>query len=167
MGEQLWNGLAGQLQARLAEEFPATAFTVDPLAAHGSATLDVSWTDGPPLHEVDAVSQRFVLGLDVDTWTTGGRHRLEKVGKRRTMSPEAERILLDALKSELDIVDGEPDRTYPLPGCLRAPGRSTARAETGELLDLLFESVSFAAGQRAELTMARCCCPHCGPGPAM
>ncbi|MET4060432.1 hypothetical protein ABIB35_001980 [Arthrobacter sp. UYP6] len=148
MKDPLWpTEVSERLREYLSGTFTGVQFQTAPLAVYDVVTLDVSWTDGPALHEVDLVALQIVLRLHLDTWGTSNEagSRIDRISKRRTMSPVAEEMLLKVLAADLGTGPGEQDleRFYTLPPVLAA---SRYRAEKGtipEFLDLLFEATSF------------------------
>lgn len=149
MKNQLWPvEVSGRLTELLADAFNGVHFQTSPLVAYDVTTLDVAWTDGPPLHEVDSVALGFVLRLHLDAWGTplSDNITIDRISKRRAMSPAAEEMLMRTLAAELgtDLEDMDMERIHPLPPVL-ASSRYRAQSGTiGEFLDQLFEATSFS-----------------------
>ncbi|WP_341394460.1 hypothetical protein [Arthrobacter sp. G119Y2] len=156
--------VAEHLRAFLAEAFPGVQFQAVPMVAYDIATIDVSWTDGPSLHEVDMLALEFVLRVHLDAWGTRIHPKIDRVSNRRTMSPAAEDMLSKALAADmaLDFRDLDVDRVYPLPPIL-ASSRYCPRAGTvPEFLDLLFEATSFSLGRAVGIQPVHpCTCALC------
>ena len=148
MKNHLWpTEVSDRLTEHLSGAFNGVRFRALPLVVYDVVTIDVAWTDGPALHEVDPVALQFVLRWHLDTWGTcqDAGTRIDRISNRRTMSPAAEEMLMKVLTAELGTVPGEQDLEcfYALPPVLAA---SRYRAEKGtipEFLDLLFEATSF------------------------
>ncbi|WP_104160039.1 hypothetical protein [Arthrobacter sp. ZGTC212] len=139
--------VAGRLSTFLEGAFSGVQFEVLPLVAYDVATIDVAWTDGPALHEVDLIAMEYVLRLHVDLCAAAGGlgPRIDRISKRRTMSPGVEGRLLKVLAADLntDVEDLDRQRMYPLPSVL-APSGCCAKGLVGEFLDQLFESTSLS-----------------------
>lgn len=140
--------VSDELSTFLEDAFTGVQFQVLPLVAYDVATLDVAWTDGPALHEVDLMAMQYVLCLPLDLCVAadGLGPRIDRISKRRTMSPGVEDRLLKVLAAELntEVEDLDMQRMYPLPSVL-TPSRCCAKGLVGELLDRLFESTSLSA----------------------
>lgn len=149
MTDHLWPAkVSDRLGAFLAGAFTGVRFDVLPLVAYDVATIDVAWTDGPALHEVDLLALEYILHLQLDTGSpaSGAGTRIDRISKRRTMSPAVESRLLNVLAAELntDVERLDMERMYPLPPVL-ASSQCCANGLVGEFLDLLFESTSISA----------------------
>ena len=147
MEEQLWlEDVSRRLSDLLEEAFAGIRFDVVPLVARHVATLDVSWTDGPSLHEVDLLALEFVLRTELDVWGTSSRFRIDRISKRRSMSPAIEEELLRILRADWGINATELDmeQFYPLPSILRRMRSSPEKGTIPEFLDLLFEATGFS-----------------------
>lgn len=158
--------VSDRLSSFLAGAFSGVEFRVLPLVAYDVATIDVAWTDGPALHEVDLLAMEYVLRLplDLSAAADGLGPRIDRISKRRTMSPGVEDRLLKVLAADLDthVEDLDMHRMYPLPSVL---GQSACCAAglVGEFLDQLFESTSLsgagemsAGGGGADPLLCRC-----------
>lgn len=139
--------VSDKLSTFLEGAFTGVQFQVLPLVAYDVATIDVAWTDGPALHEVDLMAMEWVLRLPLDLCAAadGLGPRIDRISKRRTMSPGVEDRLLKVLAADLDteVEDLDMHRMYPLPSVL-APSRCCATGTVSEFLDQLFESTSFS-----------------------
>lgn len=162
MIEHLWPlEVAGNLRDFLADAFRGVQFQAVPLVACDVATIDLAWTDGPPLHEVDVLALEFVLRVHLDAWGSEVQPRIDRVSNRRTMSPAAEEMLSKVLAAELaiDLRDLDRNRVYPLPPVLAASRYCPERGTIPEFLDLLFEATSFSLGRvvgKAPAVMCTC-----------
>ncbi len=111
--------VAGRLSTLLEDAFAGVQFQVLPLVAHDVATIDVAWTDGPPLHEVDLIAMEYVLCVhgDLCAAADGSGPRIDRISKRRTMSPSMEERLLEVLAVNLatEVEHLDMERMYPLP----------------------------------------------------
>lgn len=150
MTDRLWpTEVSGRLSELLAAAFTGVRFQIVPLAAYEITTLDVAWTDGPSLHEVDEVALDFVLRAHLDSWGTPRTLRIDRISKRRTMSPSVEERLLKVLASEMGMDAGRVDmeKVHPLPPALGSVRYSAEKGTVREFLDMLFEATSFAAAE--------------------
>lgn len=165
MTDHLWpNEVAGRLADFLAEAFPGVRFRAVPMVACDVATLDVAWTDGPPLHEVDMLALEFVLRVQLDGWGTPVRPRIDRVSNRRTMSPEAEETLLKTLAGDMGLAveQLDMDQVYSLPPVLASARYRMEKGTVPEFLDLLFEATSFRLGRPVrEFPPCSCTCSLC------
>lgn len=138
--------VSGRLSTFLEGSFTGVQFQVLPLVAYDVATIDVAWTDGPPLHEVDLIALEYVLRLHLDLCAAadGLGPRIDRISKRRTMSPVVENRLLKVLAANLDteVEDLDMERMYPLPPVLAAARSGSDKGMVPEFLDLLFEATS-------------------------
>ena len=147
MDEQLWlEDVSEQLSCLLEEAFAGVQFDVVPLVARHVATLDVSWTDGPSLQEVDLLALEFVLRSELDVWGTSSRLRIDRISKRRSMSPAIEEELLRILRADwgINVAELDMEQFYPLPSILRRMRSCPGRGTVPEFLDLLFEATGFS-----------------------
>jgi hypothetical protein len=165
MTDHLWPAeVAERLREFLSEAFPGIHFQAVPLVAYDIATIDVAWTDGPSLHEVDLLALEFVLRIHLDTWGTPVQSRIDRVSNRRTMSPVVEGMLLEALAADMasEVRELDMDQLYLLPPILAASRYRPEKGTVPEFLDLLFEATSFSmvspAGKPSNLT---CTCALC------
>lgn len=138
--------VAENLRDFLAEAFPGVQFQAVPLVACDVATIDVAWTDGPSLHEVDLLALEFVLRIHLDAWGAGVQPKIDRISNRRTMSQAAEALLFEALAADmaLDTRDLDANRVYPLPPVLASSRYCPQAGTVPEFLDLLFEATSFS-----------------------
>lgn len=146
--------VSGQLGGFLADTFAGVEFHAAPLVAQDIVTIDVAWTDGPSLHEVDLLALEFVLRIHLDRSDTPVRLSIDRISKRRTMSPSVEATLLKILATDMGVDPGELGKgeVYPLPPVLGSARYSAERGTVSEFLDLLFEATSFdPEGPQAEL----------------
>ena len=159
--------VSGRLSALLSDAFPGVQFQAVSMVAYDVATIDVAWIDGPSLHEVDLLALNFVLRAHLDSWGTPVRTKIDRISKRRTMSPPTEEMLLQVLASDLGInaADADMEQVFALPPMLVSARYCAEKGTVPEFLDLLFESTSFsAAGQYAcavEPDALRCRCAVC------
>lgn len=139
------------MSEHLSGAFAGVNFRAVPLEVYDVATIDVAWTNGPALHEVDVVALQFILRLHLDTWGTcrASGICIDRISKRRTMSPAVEEMLLDVLAADLgtgtDCLDTE--RLYALPPVLAGCRYGAEKGTIPEFLDLLFESTSFSGAE--------------------
>lgn len=156
--------VAERLREFLSEAFPGIHFQVVPLVAYNIATIDVAWTDGPCLHEVDLLALEFVLRIHLDAWGSDAHSRIDRVSNRRTMSPVVEGMLLEALAADMarDVRELDLDQVYLLPPILAASRYRPEKGTVSEFLDLLFESTSFNMVSPAEKPSTYpCTCALC------
>lgn len=174
MTDHLWvDDVAHQLEAALADAFPGVPFAVAPLVGARVAGIDVAWTDGPPLHQVDQTAQGFVLDQGLAAWpgplaSGASAAGLDRITKRRAMSAATENLLRQVLISKLGVTDLDPEQLYPLQ-VFGTHGNSRHQEGTAsELLDQLFESSSFVSRVPAlggtEPAGFLCLCPACPLG---
>lgn len=156
--------VAERLRMFLTEAFPGVQFQAVPLVAYDIATIDLAWTDGPTLHEVDLLALEFVLRIHLDAWGTQVQSRIDRVSNRRTMSPVVEAKLLEALAADTgsDVRELDMDQVYALPPILAASRYRPEKGTVPEFLDLLFEATSFSMVSPAvkPLTLP-CTCALC------
>ena len=156
--------VAERLREFLSGAFPGIHFHVVPLVAYDIATIDVAWTDGPSLHEVDLLALEFVLRIHLDAWGSAVGSRIDRVSNRRTMSPAVEGMLLEALASDLgsDVRNLDMDQVYLLPPILAASRYRPEKGTVPEFLDLLFEATSFStASPDGKPSTLPCSCALC------
>lgn len=165
MTDHLWpKEVAGRLADFLSEAFPGVRFRAVPLVALDVATLDLAWTDGPPLHEVDLLALEFVLRIQLDCWGTPVGPRIDRVSNRRTMSPGVEETLLKTLAADMGLAveQLDMDQVYSLPTVLASARYRMEKGTVPEFLDLLFEATSFRLGRPVrELSNCSCTCSLC------
>lgn len=159
MNDCLWfDHVSKKMSAILEEDFPGVSFDVIPLVAGNVGTLDVSWTDGPSLEEVDSLSLEFVLGTELDAWGTSNHLRVDRISKRRSMSPAVEDKLLRFLAANLgmNVTELDMEQLYTLPPTL-VPSIprleavlnqvSRHKGTVPEFMNRLFEAAGFRAMQ--------------------
>ena len=154
MKEHWWPAaVSGRLSALLEDAFTGVGFQVLPLVAHDVATIDVAWTDGPALHEVDLLAMEYVLSLHSDLCAAadGIGPRIDRISKRRTMSQPVEekllKVLADSLDTDVEHLDME--RVYPLPTVLTSARHGAVTGVVPEFLDMLFEATSISGAEAA------------------
>lgn len=172
MEDHLWpTEVSEGLSRFLSGTFSGVTFQADPFIVHNVLTIDVAWTDGPALHEVDLVALQFILSLHLDTWGTflETDTRIDRISKRRTLSPAAEEMLMKILADDLGTASEQPDteRLYSLPPVLASSRYRPKNGTFPELLDLLFEATSFSGAEvRGEYAggpdTLLCRCTLCG-----
>ena len=158
--------ISGQLSVLLAEAFTGVQFQVSPLVVFDVTTLDVVWTDGPTLHEVDLVALEFVLHQQMECWDgfPDAPARIDRISKRRTMSPATEEMLRKVLVAALGIAEREfgGERMYPLPPALTSLRHRAENGTPTEFMDQLFEATSFSPAEAADKPGAPLCrCELC------
>lgn len=169
MTDHQWaDGVEHQLEGALTDAFPGVPFAVTSLAGVRTVGMDVAWTDGPPLHRVDQSVQAFVLDQGLAAWESASAVCLDRVSKRRAMSPCTENLLLNVLTSSIGVSELDPERLYRLPALAALENSRTREATAIELLDQLFESSSFVSRVPAlggtEPAGFLCLCPACPLG---
>lgn len=150
MKDYFWPGeVSERLSEHLAGAFTGVDFRTTPLEVYDVATIDVAWTNGPALHEVDLVAMEFILRATLDAWgmppsRTSGVS-IDRISKRRTMSPDVEDMLMKVLAADLGVGVDYPDveRLHALPPVLTGCRFGAEKGTILEFLDLLFESTSF------------------------
>ncbi|WP_461171191.1 hypothetical protein [Arthrobacter sp. Z1-15] len=169
MKDRLWLAeVSGRLSGLLTEAFTGIQFDVVPLVACDVATLDVSWTDGPSLHDVDTLALQFVLRIQLESWDAPHRLHIDRISKRRNISPAVEEELLTRLCADLEtkMTELDMERLYSLPSILGSLRHCPEAGTVPEYLDLLFEATSFharpAAVDASGLRTLRCRCVLCG-----
>lgn len=155
MKDHFWpTEVSERLSEHLAGAFTGVDFRTAPLEVYDVATIDVAWTNGPALHEVDLVALEFILRANLDTWGTpqASGVRIDRISKRRTMSPAAEEMLMKVLAADLGVGADDPDieRLHALPPVLTGCRFGADKGTILEFLDLLFESTSFTGEEAAD-----------------
>ncbi|WAP52044.1 hypothetical protein OL239_01585 [Arthrobacter sp. ATA002] len=156
--------VSDSLRTFLTEAFPGVQFHAVPLVAYDVATIDLAWTDGPSLHEVDLLALDFVLRIHLDVWGTRTSTSIDRVSSRRTMSPAAEQMLLNMLAEDmaLSVPALDMNRVYSLPPLLSSSRYRVEKGTIAEFLDLLFEATSFSFGRAVgNPPAALCSCTLC------
>lgn len=168
MNDRLWHAeVSRRLSDLLTDAFSGVQFEVVPLVALHVATLDVSWTDGPSLQDVDSLALEFVLRIQLESWGTPDRFRIDGISKRRSISPAVEEELLKMLCTDLgmNVMELDMERFYALPSILGSLRYSPENGTIPEFLDLLFEATSFSAAPAVEVgegsTALQCRCARC------
>lgn len=132
---------AKRLRTDLDRSFGGVLFRVTAVTAYDTSTIEVVWTDGPPLYAADIVVSRTMRRLESETKPERLPHC--RVSKLRTMSPRAEAKMLSLLADALGTQELDADQVHPVPPML---ARQEDRLEMGtvpEFLDLLFEETTF------------------------
>ncbi|MDK1358745.1 hypothetical protein QNO00_00480 [Arthrobacter sp. zg-Y1219] len=151
--------LAALLDNELTGTFGGVLFQVTALTSFDASSVEVVWTDGPPMYAVDVIIRRSAAYFEVSF--LGPRPRLARgcISKRRTMSPEAEEQLLSLLGSALGIEEFDLEHVHPTPPLLAAPGGRTTAGTVPEFLDVLFERTSFCTQCPAPSSGGSVACP--------
>ena len=167
MKDHLWFAeVSGRLSSLLTEAFTGIQFDVVPLVACDIATLDVSWTDGPSLHDVDSLALQFGLRIQLESWDAPHRLHIDRISKRRNISPAVEEELLTTLCADLEMKEElDMERLYSPPPIVRSLRHCPETGTVPEYLDLLFEATSFNAAPGAadgsDLAVLQCRCALC------
>lgn len=163
MTERPWApALADLLDSELARTFGGVSFQVTALSSYDASSVEVAWTDGPPLYAVDVIIRRSAAAFEVNF--LGPRPCLARgcISKRRTMSPEAEEQLLSLLGSALGIDEFDMERIHPTPPLLAPLGGRFTVGSVPEFLDALFEKTSFCTQCPAPASGGSVACPCIG-----
>jgi hypothetical protein len=146
-----------RLRTDLGRNFGGVLFQVTAVTAYDTSTIEVVWTDGPPLYAADAVVSQTMRRFEKEA----GPERLSNclISKRRTMSPRTEAKILSLLADALGTQELDAEQVHPTPPLLT---RQEDRVEMGtvpEFLDLLFEQLSFCRECPAPASGGKVPCP--------
>ena len=141
MSSAVAHQVAERLRSELGRNFGGVPFQVTAVPGYGLSTVEVVWTDGPPLYAADVVVSQTMRRFERET----GADSLQscRISKRRTMSPDAEEKILSLLGSALGIEEFDMERTHPTPPLLARPEGRFTEGTIPEFMDLLFEKMTF------------------------
>ena len=133
--------VAERLRSELGRNFGGVPFQVTAVPGYGLSTVEVVWTDGPPLYAADVVVRQTMARL---TEEIGSGKKLScRISKRRTMSPDAEEKILSLLGSALGIEEFDMETVHPTPPLLARPEGHFTEGTIPEFMDLFFEKMTF------------------------